>query len=52
MDIFEFLFDDIYTFSSYVVKTVHGVKIHWFTGKEKIPGTTVSKEGHTDSLVE
>ena len=36
---------------AYVEKTVHGVKTHWHSSKEKVPGTVVSKEGHADSVL-
>ena len=31
-------------------KSVHGVEIHWLSGKGKIPGVAVSKEGHADRV--
>ena len=31
---------------AWVEKTVHGVEIHRLSGKQKVPGTTDSKEGH------
>ena len=36
---------------AWVEKTVYGVETHWLFGKEKIPGTAVSKEGHADNLL-
>ena len=30
-------------------KTVHGVKIYRLSGKAKVPGSVVSKEGHADN---
>ena len=36
---------------SWMEKTVHGVKKHWLSNKEKVLGATVSKEGHADSLL-
>ena len=32
-------------------KTVHGVKTHWLSSKEKVPGAIVSKEDNADSLL-
>ena len=32
--------------------TVHGVEIHWFADKEKIPSAVVSKEGHAGNVLE
>ena len=29
--------------------TVHVVKTHWLTNKERMPGAAVSNEGHSDS---
>ena len=34
-----------------VVKTDHGVELHWLSGKKNVPGAAVSKEGHADSLL-
>ena len=34
-----------------VKKTIHGVKTLWFTSKEKVPNTMVSKECHTERLL-
>ena len=34
-----------------VKKTVHQMETHWLSGKEKVPGTVVSKESHVDSLL-
>ena len=31
---------------TWVEKTVHGLEIYWLSGKKKVPGTVVSKEGH------
>ena len=31
---------------------VHGEKTHWLSGKERFLGAAVSKEGHTDSVLE
>ena len=36
---------------SWVEKTVHGVKTHWLSNKEKVPGRVISKEGHANSLL-
>ena len=36
---------------TWVQKTVHGVKTHWVSGKEKVPGTAISKEYWTDSIL-
>ena len=36
---------------AWVGKTVHRVERHWLSGKEKVPGAVVSKEGHADSLL-
>ena len=36
---------------TWVKKTVHGGEIHWLSGKEKVLGITVSKEGYDDSLL-
>ena len=35
-----------------VEKTVHGVKTHWLSSKEKVPGVAVCKKGHADSHLE
>ena len=34
-----------------VKKTVHRVETHWHSGKEKVPGAAVNKEGDADSLL-
>ena len=34
-----------------VKKIVDGMKTYWLSGKEKTPGTAVSKEGHADSVL-
>ena len=34
---------------AWVEKKVYGVETHWFSGKEKILGIAVRKEGHADS---
>ena len=34
-----------------IEKTVHGVKAHWHSGKEKVPSAAISKEGYADSLL-
>ena len=34
-----------------VEKKVHGAETRWLSGKEKVPGAAVSKEGHADSLL-
>ena len=34
-----------------VKKTFHWLETNWLTGKEKIPSTAISKEGHADSLL-
>ena len=28
------------------------METHWLSGKEKVPGVMVSKEGHADSVLE
>ena len=28
----------------WIEKTVHGMEMHWLSGKEKVPGAAVSKE--------
>ena len=33
-------------------KTVHEVETYWLSGKDKVPGFTASKDGHTDSPLE
>ena len=33
-----------------VKKIVYGVKTHWLSGKEKVPGIVVSKEGHAVTI--
>ena len=35
----------------WIKKTVHGAETHWLSGKAKVPGTSVSKEGNADSLL-
>ena len=32
--------------------SLHRVETHWLSGKEKVPGAAVRKEGHADSLLE
>ena len=36
----------------WIGKTVHGMEIHRFPGKEKVLGAEAIKEGHADSLLE
>ena len=36
---------------SWKKKTVNEVETHWLSGKEKVSGEAVSKEGHADSLL-
>ena len=36
----------------WVKKKVNWVERHWVSGKEKVPDTDVSKEGHADSLID
>ena len=36
---------------AWVEKTVCSVETHWLSGKEKVPGATVSKEGNADNLL-
>ena len=36
---------------SWFEKTVHGVETNWLSGKEKVPGTAVSKEDNTENLL-
>ena len=36
---------------AWVEKIVHWIETHWLSGKEKVQGTVVSKEGDTDSLL-
>ena len=31
-------------------KQVHGVKMHWISGKEKVPGAVVWRDDHADCL--
>ena len=31
---------------------LHRVQTHWLSGKEKVPGAVVSKEGHADNQLE
>ena len=38
-------------FSLRVKKTIHRVETHWLSGKKKVLGATVSKEGHANSLL-
>ena len=33
-------------------KTVHGMEISWFSGKEKVLEAAVSREGHVDCVLE
>ena len=35
-----------------VENTVHGMETDWLSGREKVSATVISKEGHTDSLLE
>ena len=43
---------DIYNWVKHgFATTVHGVETHWLSGKEKVLGTEVSKEGHADSVL-
>ena len=34
-----------------VKKTIHQVKTHWLSSKEKVLGTVFSQKGHTESLL-
>ena len=36
---------------AWVDKSVHRVETYWLSGKEKVPGTAISKEGHADSFL-
>ena len=33
-------------------KIVYRMETHWFSSKEKIPCTAISKKGHADSLLQ
>ena len=35
----------------WVENTVHQMKTYWISGKEKVPGAVVRKEGHADNLL-
>ena len=31
-----------------IEKTIHAIETHWFSYKEKVLGSEISKEGHAD----
>ena len=35
-----------------IEKTVYGIETHWLSGKGKVLGTAVNREGHADSNLE
>ena len=35
----------------WVEKTVNELETHWLSGKKKVSGTVISKEGHADNLL-
>ena len=35
-----------------VEKIVHGVAIHWLSGKESVSGVAINKEGYADTVLE
>ena len=43
------MFTNELNIQAWVKKIIHGVKMHWLSGKEKIPGAAVRKGGHADS---
>ena len=36
---------------SWIKKTIHQLEMRWLSGKENVPDTVVSKEGHAYSLL-
>ena len=40
-----------FTLQAWVEKTVHEVETHWLSGKEKVPGVAISKEGDAISVL-